>query len=277
MKRQRFLILFVLVFLLTAPSCSKKKNEIVKPIVKETIKMSGASTGAVVVQELIDAYKLKNPQLSFKSIPGLHSSGGAKGVASGLLDMGIVAQLIPEIEALDLKYYPIAKDPIMIAVNSGVKGIVDITSGQLKDIYSGKITNWNQLGGPNEEIIVLDRKEGKSAKVYLRKNIFGPDLKISQRAAVFDYESDLAKALSNTSYSIGYLSSGYKNKYKLKPLALDGTEASLENVKLGKYNFVREVGIVVGKNPKKSVMEFLKFSKNEKGKKVLLYKGYLPL
>jgi phosphate transport system substrate-binding protein len=121
-----------------------------------------------------------------------------------------------------------------------------VTTEQLKGIYSGSIKNWQELGGPDAKIVVLDIPK-EVAENLLRKYYLSQDLKISSEAVVLRRESELIAAIQNTPYSIGAFSLAYAISHKLpvNHLSLNGVEPSLENIKNNKYPMIIPIGITI--------------------------------
>ncbi|WP_258002629.1 substrate-binding domain-containing protein [Fischerella thermalis] len=131
-----------------------------------------------------------------------------------------------------------------------------------------EIKNWQELGGPDAKIVVLDIPK-EVAENLLRKYYLGQDLKISSEAVVLRRESELIAAIQNTPYSIGAFSLAYAISHKLpvNHLSLNGVEPSLENIKNNKYPMIIPIGITIKKTPAKSVKEFVNYARSQSGKK----------
>ncbi|PLZ89131.1 phosphate ABC transporter substrate-binding protein, partial [Fischerella muscicola CCMEE 5323] len=159
----------------------------------------------------------------------------------------------------------------LVATHPSVKNIINVTTEQLKGIYSGSIKNWQELGGPDAKIVILDRPKEEFAEHLLRKYYLGQDLKISSEAVVLRRESELIAAIQNTPYSIGAFSLAYAISHKLpvNHLSLNGVEPSLENIKNNKYPMVIPIGITIKKTLAKSVKEFVNYAMSQAGKEEL--------
>ena len=92
-----------------------------------------------------------------------------------------------------MSYIPLVETPLMVVVHDSVTGVSDITAEQIKAVYSGEITNWQELGGPDEQIILFDLSEDENEKVVLREAYLGPDLEISPDAVVFTEDDELVE------------------------------------------------------------------------------------
>jgi phosphate transport system substrate-binding protein len=243
------------------------------------IRIGGSSSTYPMVKVLADAYAIKDKNNQMKTLPPNQSEGVIAGVKEGLLDIGgISKQLKSEDNDGTLEYREAAQDALLVATHPSVTGVTNLTTEHLKAIYSGKISNWKDFGGPDAKIVVLDRPEDESAKRLLRKYFLGDQLKNSPDAVILRQESDLIAALQNTKYSIGAfsLANAISNKLPVKHLSLNDVEPTPENVDVGKYQMVRHIGIISKKTPKQPVLNFIDFTKSPEGISALRKSGFVP-
>jgi phosphate transport system substrate-binding protein len=227
---------------------------------------------------LADAYtaKVKNTTL-FLLLPN-QSEAAIAGVKDGMLEIATISkQLKPEENDGTLEYRKIAKDALLVATHPSVKGVTNLTTQNLKAIYSGAIENWKDLGGPDGKIVVLDRPEDESSKGLLRKHYLGTQLKNSSQAVIMRHEGDLVTALQNTPYSIGAfsLANAISNKLAVNHLSLNGIEPTPENIRLGKYQMVLIIGIVSKKNAAKTAQGFIDFALSTEAGEVMGKSGFV--
>ncbi len=137
----------------------------------------------------------------------------------------------------------------------------NLTTKNLQDIYSGTISNWQQLGGPNAKIVLLDRPDDESAKKLLRQYYLGADLKNSPKAIVLKKEGELIESIQSTPYSIGAFSLAHAVSHQLpvNRLSLNGIAPTKENFIAKKYSMVRTISVVWHKNPSTATQDFIQF------------------
>ena len=251
----------------------------VEPQSQQTVKISGSGSVYPALKVLAKAYekKVKNTQIIF--FPENQSAGGIAGVKNSLVDIGALSsQLKAEENNRQLTYQEFGKDALIVATHQSVKGVKNLQTKDLQRIYSGEIANWQDLGGPDAKIIVLDRPEDESAKKLLRKYYLGKDLKITSSAVLLSQEPELIRAVQDTPYSIGTFSLAYAtaNNLPVNRLTLDKIAPTVENVKAGKYLMVRHLGIVSKTTPSQTVQGFLDFVASEEGATELLQSGFVP-
>lgn len=280
MKRNiLFTVALGMTALLGLPSCIPNKTTQAEIKTKQEIKIAGSSSTYRVMKILADGYMSQNQNVKVTFLPKSQSGSGIAAVQEGLADIASVSRkLNPKEKYSPVIYKEIAKDGLVVATHPNVKGVNNLTTSQLKAIYSGAVINWQELGGQNAEIVLLDRPEDESAKRLLRQYYLGKELKNAPKAAIMRHEPDLINALQNTPNSIGAFSLGYSisNKLPVNHLSLNNVEATPENIKSDKYKMVREIGIVGEENPSAATQAFLDFALSEKGNQLLDNFGYAP-
>ncbi|MEM6751877.1 MAG: substrate-binding domain-containing protein [Cyanobacteria bacterium P01_C01_bin.38] len=280
MKRNfLFASAFGITALLGTISCSSNNDTQAEVKTQQEIKLGGSSSTQTAIKLLSDAYAIQNQNVKLTFLTKGQSASRIAGVKQGLRDIaGVTRKLKPEEDDGSVKYRQLATDGLVVATHPSVKGISNLTTQQLKAIYSGAVTNWQELGGPNEEIVVLDRPEDESAKRLLRKHYLGKELKNAPKAAIMRYEPELINALQNTPHSIGAFSLAHtiSNKLPVNRLSLNNIEPSPENIKSGKYKMVRSIGVVWSKKPSEITQNYLDFAFSEKGAEILSDSGFVP-
>ncbi len=231
-----------------------------------------------MVKALVEAYRQEHPSDKIQFLPNVHSAGGVLGVADGTLDIGVVSRAFTrEEEKYALLRYPFALDMVVFATHRDVP-LAEVSTRELLDIYSGKISNWKELGGPDLAIVVLDRPEHSSAKQALRQSLFGEDFSFRQDALVLERVSQMDDALQTIPGSIGYTS--YSNllarKFEVPLLRLDGTLPSVWNLERGLSKTYRQYAFVIKGRPEQLVERFLSFVYSRTAQEIIRAKGLVP-
>ncbi|MCU0541614.1 MAG: substrate-binding domain-containing protein [Oscillatoriaceae cyanobacterium Prado104] len=239
----------------------------------------GSSTSTVaLIQVLAKNYESTSKNTKINQLEPGQSENAIAGVKQQIIDVAAVSKtLTPEENDGTLEFREIARDALLVATHPSVTGVKNLTTQDLKDIYSGTLTNWKELGGPDAKILVLDRPEDESAKRLLRKHYLGTDLPNAPEAVVFRKEGELIGAIQSTPHSIGAFSLAYAVSHNLpvNRLSLDNIEPTPANVKAGKYPMVRTIGIIWHKNPSKSALEMINYIFSPSGTKVLEQSGFV--
>ncbi len=266
------MIRLAVVGMLVLTSCTQSE-----PIAfdRQTIKIGGSNEAYKVIEIFTEAYTAEKETIEFKFLQPSQTSGGVQGVKDGVIDIGLISRELTESEQDGtIQYRAIAKSPMLLATHETVS-IQNLTGEQIKGIYSGQITNWQELGGPNAEIIILDLPEDTAEKKLLRKHYLG-DLKITDRAILFLEEYQLIQGLVATPYSIGIVAKGEEiSEEHMHILNLDGSSASLENITQGKYKLLYTIGVVFSKQPNPATQDFLNYFFRDLSQEKLAPYGYL--
>lgn len=205
------LILMILVIALTA--CNAAAAPAAPTVaLQEQVKLviSGSGGTASILKPLAEQFRQEHSNWSFEFLSGAGTGGGVKGALDGTLDLGTMARAPKDEElAKGIKYLHFATDRIVFATSQDIS-VSKLTTEQLTEIFSGKITNWSKVGGPDAPINLLVRDEEESNTQVLRAALFG-ETPFPAGAAVFTSEGDLRKALGSASQAIAYISySGLK-------------------------------------------------------------------
>ena len=149
----------------------------------EEIAIVGTGDGMSILKSLGAAFQADNPDVVISVPASIGSGGGVKAVGGDKFALGRVAREIKDKEKhYGLSYRPFAKIPVVFFVNESV-GVRNLSAQQIADIYSGKITNWSDVGGNNAKIRVVRREEGDSSLSVLQKTFPGfKDIVFTPRA-----------------------------------------------------------------------------------------------
>jgi phosphate transport system substrate-binding protein len=283
-KNLWLLAIFCMTVLIGIPlGCTAKNGNSINQFpadsqVRQEIRIGGHSSTYSAMKILADAYtaQAKNTHITF--VVTNQSKTAIAAVLNGRLDIGSINEPFkPEENDGSLDYREVAKDALLVGTHSSVNSISNLTTENLKAIYSGSMRNWKEIGGPDANIAVLDLPEDDSAKSLLRKYYLGKDLKTSSTAIFLKEEEDLIAALQNVVYSIGTFSLSYATSHQppVNRLNLNGIGATPENLESGKYPMVRPVGLVSKKSPSQAVQGFLDFATSERAASALRKSDFL--
>jgi len=245
-----------------------------EPAERSRITVSGSGTTLPLVKLLVSTYPDRS--VKFEFLPGMHSAAAIEGVESGSVDIGLVSRdLTDEERALGLTYTLLSNDALVIAVHPSV-GIQELTTEQVRDIYSGRFGNWKELGGADLPIVVLDRNEDESAKIVFREHVLGSSLEVTSSAAVLAFEPEMISALSSTPGAVGYFSLGaaVHQRVPVDVVALDGVKPSVETVRSGEYRMVRPLGIVTRPDADTAVRAFVQWVVGPEARVAMEREGY---
>lgn len=267
-------IVLVVALLLSSAGCAGQAEEVASSPAPPELNISGSSACLPLLEVLVDGQTASDVTWRFTDSPG--SGSGIQGAASGELALGAVSRELQgdEVE-LDLTYTKLADDGLVFALHPSVQ-IDELTTQQVRDIYTGAYTNWSELGGPDLPIVLLDRHEDEPSKAIMREHVFGEALVVSPRAAALYTEADMVHGLESTVGAIGYISLGYgiSNGIDVVYPALDGVVPSVESIRDGTYRIVRSLGIVTAEDPDPAVTAFVTWATSDQAKALMESEGF---
>lgn len=236
------------------------------------VSVVGSTTVAEPMEKLAEKYKEVQPEVTVE-VQGNGSSAGIKAVADGTADIGMSSRELSESEqSLGLTETVMAHDGIAIVVNPA-NGVSDLTMAQVKDIYEGKITNWSQVGGVDQDIIVVTREAGSGTRSAIEEIVGLQDSDkastIVDTALVGEGTGSIMATVASKEAAIGYISLGYMDD-TVKAVAIDGTMPSEETVKAGEYKISRPLLVLTkADNTDENVQNFVNYIVSEEGQEVV--------
>ncbi len=241
-----------------------------------SISVAGSTTVQPLAEELAEAFIAANPDVKI-DVQGGGSSVGVKSAGQGTVDIGTASREIKDSEKAEypnLKIFTIAIDGIAIVVHPDVT-VEDLTVEQVRDIFSGKITNWKDVGGEDKPIIVVSREEGSGTRGAFEELVMGKDNPIVDTAILQNSNGAVRTTVSTTPDAIAYLSFGYLDA-TVKALKIAGVEATTANVLGGSYPISRPLNMLTKGDPQGVVKAWLDWILGPDGQAIVA-KHYIPV
>ncbi len=238
---------------------------LVNQISAEEITVVGTGDGVKVLHAIGAAFTEQNPSVTVSVPKSIGSGGGVKAVGNDKFMVGRVARGIKDKEKhFGLTYKPYARIPIVFFVNKNV-AIDNLTAQQVNDIYSGAITNWSEVGGPDMPVKAYIVKKGSATRKVFKKAILGEA--DYNGTTVMIPDAKIVTMVGKEKGSIGQISFAFiKGKDKIRPLNVDGQEASVNN---SSYPITRPLHIATKGAPRGDVKAFLDWAVSPAGQKVV--------
>lgn len=200
------------------------------------ITVVGSTTLLPIVQAASEEY-VKEHKGTSVNVQGGGSSVGIESVINGTAAIGMSSREPKEDEMKQgLVKIPIAIDAIAIIVSRD-NSVNKLTSEEARKIFSGEITNWRELGGKDEEIILINRDEASGTREAFAKLLMGKK-KFLKKAIIQPGSGQVRSIVGGTPGAIGYLSRGYVTN-EVKVVALDGVKPSISTIRKGTYPLSR--------------------------------------
>jgi phosphate transport system substrate-binding protein len=244
------------------------------------LNVSGSTTILPIAEESADAFKALHAGTAVL-VSGLGSSAGIEAVSAGTADIGTSSRdLKPEEGKLGLVDFPIAYDGIA-AIVSPENPVSALTMQQLRDVFSGKITNWRQLGGEDRPIELVNRDEASGTREAFQKLVM-KDSTFDPVATVLPGTGQVRDVVARAPGAIGYISLGFVkprfSNVSVKALTIDGIVPSEKSVADKTYPIGRVLHFFTKGKPTGLTKEFVDFvlsSKIQKG--VVVDAGFIPI
>lgn len=216
-----------------------------------------------------------NPAIRI-SIAAGGSGVGVQKVGEGLVQIGNTGRALSteEIAKYGLQSWPFALDGVAVVIHPG-NPLANLTSAQIRDIFSGKITNWKMLGGRDATIHLYTRDEASGTREVFWSKLLKKGT-IADTANVVTSNGAMKTALASDLDGIGYVSIGHIDR-TIKAPTLDQVAPTQENALSGKYPVVRKLYMNTRGTPDALTAAFIRYVRGPEGAKMTEAAGYLPI
>lgn len=231
-----------------------------------------------------DAYDFKDSQVICSSTPEAY-----KRLIEGETDIIFVAapslaqQKHAKRKGVELKLTPIGREAFVFFVNKR-NDVTGLSTAQLKDIYTGKITNWKDVGGPNNRIRAFQRPEDSGSQTMLQKFMGDSPLMTPPKQDVADIMSGIIKQTSSyrnyknaLGYSFLFYASEMNRNGEIALLAIDGVKPDKESIRSGQYPLATEFYAVTARSDNPNIQPFLDWMQSTQGQELVEKTGYTSL
>jgi phosphate transport system substrate-binding protein len=291
---------FILIFLLSVTSIifwgCKKKTDVEKTVI--TVK--GSDTMVNLSQKWAEVYMQQNPNVSIQ-VTGGGSGTGIAALLNGTTHIANASRELKDSElekakslGIDPKIYKVALDGLAVIVHPDNK-INKFTVAQLRDIFTGKVTNWKQVGGSDKPITLYGRENSSGTYEFFKEHVLGKDkngkqLDYATSTQVLQGTAALGEAVARDDKGIAYGGVGYfaertdvkiiavqkdKNSPAIYP-AQNG-DVNYEAIWSKEYSISRYLYCLTQANPPQEAINFLDFTLSAEGQKLVAQMEYIPL
>ena len=259
-----FKIMIALVLLMSLAAVNAKEVNEPNASSLPKIVVSGTGDSQELLLAIANAMMAKVSGVQIEVPESIGSTAGIKAVIAGKADIARVARPLKEHEKeLGLIQQVFANTPVVFATHPDVNGIDNITTEQILGIYSGKITDWSQLGAKPGKIYPLTREQGDSALRVLNEMLPGFADVNNPNAKVMYLTPETVAALQGHKQTISFVPLSAVVNTNLKILKVNGIEPSIEKVLSGEYKYLIPLGVVYKGQPQGFTKEFIKFLYSE--------------
>lgn len=240
---------------------------------------SGSSALLPLAKDAADKFKELHPEVSI-TLNGGGSGTGLKQVADGSVDIGnsdVAADTkLDKAVADGLVDHKVCVVTMAPVVNKDIAATVkSLTKQQLTDIFTAKITNWKEVGGPDEEIVLITRPSTSGTRALFKEFALGGAEEASNKSLETDDSGTLLQSIKDNKGAIGYVALSYLvNNQDVATISVDGVAPTLENTYNGIYPVWGYEHMYTKGEPNATVKAYLDFIMSDEYGKSMEAQGY---
>ena len=233
---------------------------------------------APLVADIAKRFEERHPGIRVDVQTG-GSSRGIKEARSGVADIGMASRAVGAKEQ-DLIGIPVARDGISMILNVS-NPIPSLSQEEIIAIYTGKITNWKSVGGPDAKIVVVNKAEGR-ATLELFLDFFRLKIDAIKADVVIGENEQAIKTVAGNLHAIAYVSIGTAeydatHGIPIKLLPLNDILPSMASLKSGSFPLARPLTLVTNQSPSPLARRFLDFARSSEVHDLIAKHYFTPL
>jgi phosphate transport system substrate-binding protein len=247
--------------------------------------IKGSDTMVIMNARLAEAFMAKNPG-TVVQVTGGGSGVGIAALINGTTDLAAASRPIRTSETDKLKQrfattgfaYPIARDGLSIYLNER-NPVKELTLAQLADIYTGRVTNWKDVGGNDAPIILYSRENSSGTYTYFKDNVLrGKDY--AARTQTLQGTAAVVNAVAKDPNGIGYGGAAYAKGIRFAAVKKDANSPAilptLDTVRSGQYPISRYLYLYSRTKASGDVKKFVDWALGPEGQEIVSQVGYFP-
>ncbi|WP_102272488.1 phosphate ABC transporter substrate-binding protein [Cytobacillus massiliigabonensis] len=243
---------------------------------KEIVSISGSTSVGPLAEKLAEKFKGNNENINIE-VNQIGSSAGITNATSGVSEIGMSSRDLKEEEkANGLKETIIAYDGIVVVTHPSNK-VNNLTLEQVKQIFTGEVTNWNQLGGEDMEIVVVSREDGSGSRDAFQEIVGYSSGELIRNAIIASGNGNIKTTVATNKHAVGFISFEYIDD-SISTIQIDGVKATAENVLQQKYSLSRPFLFVhKEENITEAGKQFIDFILSSDGQAIVSEAGAIPV
>jgi len=274
MKKRKLILPLLATVALSAAVLAGCSGGAAEETVEGTVTTDGSTSMEKVIGGLGEAFEEENPGVTFTYNP-TGSGSGITAVTEGRCDIGLSSRDLKDEElAQGLTETVLAKDGIAIVVNPENK-VEDLTVEQIADIFTGKITNWKEVGGDDAEIVLIGREAGSGTRDGF-ESITGTEEACQYRQELTS-TGDVITTVAGNPAAIGYASLASVQD-SVKAVTVGGVAPTEETIADGSYAVQRPFILVTkeGEQLSDAAQAFFDYATSEAANEIITSAGVVP-
>jgi phosphate transport system substrate-binding protein len=253
------------------------------PAPSNKIAIIGSTTLLPVAQKAVEAFQKQKPEIKI-SLTGGGSLSGINGLVDGYADIAMSSRKMnaEEKDKMKQKRGTTAKETIVawdgiIPIVHPSNPVKNLTIAQLKDIYTGKVTDWGQVGGKKGGIIVVSRDFTSGTHEAWAELVLNNE-PVAASATEKSSSGAVLEMVASTPNAIGYDGIGYvEGNNRVKKVSVEGQAASAGSILDRSYKIARPLYMFTRENPNTAAAEFLNFVVSPEGQALIREAKFVPL
>ena len=246
-----------------------------------SLNVEGSDTMVNLSNSWAEQFMTANPNVNI-AVKGGGSGNGIAALINGTADFANASREMKDEEVQQAKdngvnpvETAVARDGIAVIVNPA-NSVTGLTLDQLGKIYRGEITNWKDVGGADEEIVLLSRDSSSGTYEYFKEAVVGKDKNYAKSAKLLASNQAIVDETKGNPAAIGYVGVGYETP-DIKVLEIDGVAASVETVSDNTYPISRQLYMYSNGDPVDAGKAFVDWILGSDGQKVVEDEGFVPI
>ncbi len=250
---------------------------------QEALVIDGSTTVGPIAKAFAEFTMRQKPELNI-TVSESGSGNGAKGLLNGTCHIANLSRDLKESERKAMAEkgvkpveHVVAYDalPVMVHPSNKVKGL---TIDQVRDIYTGKITNWKDVGGFDLAIVVVSRDTNSGTFESFKELVLGTESKICSSAEYTGSNGGVRQRVQMTRGAIGYAGLGFIDR-TVKALEINGVAPCAETVADKTYPIARPLYMFTNGEPaaESPAGQFIALSRSDKGREIIEEIGFVPV
>lgn len=284
---KKIILALSLLFVTAITGCDSGPKQESAPV--QTLSIKGSDTMVHLVSSWTEEFMKANAEVDI-SVTGGGSGTGIAALINGTTDICAASRDMKEKERKQAEAnkvtpveIPVARDGIALIVHPE-NPVNSLTIDQLRLIYTGKVTNWKEVGGADTPILLLSRESSSGTFIFFQEHVLNKE-DFSSSARLLPGTSALVQAVAADRGAIAYVGLGFAAEAKgsAKTLGIQGKEQpspvvpSEETVRSGAYAVSRPLFFYTNGAPKDTAKPFIDFCLSPAGQKIVRETGYVPV
>jgi phosphate transport system substrate-binding protein len=251
-----------------------------------SVTIKGSDTMVLLGQRWAEQYMAKVPGTAIQ-VTGGGSGTGISALINGTTDICQASRAMSEAEKNNLREryktpgeeIPVARDGLSVYVNAA-NSVKELNMDQLRLIFTGKVTNWKEVGGKDAKIILYSRENSSGTYVFFKEHVL-KNADYAQRAQSMPGTAAVVNAVSKEKNGIGYGGAAYAKGIRVLNIKKDSespaVEPNLANVQNGSYPLSRPLYFYIRNKATGDIKAFIDWVLSAEGQEIVTKVGYFPI